>query len=273
MNSSLHTILVISDGTGATAEQVTRAALIQFPGVNPVIERRPEIRTRPQVGDVVREARDRRAMIVHTLVSPGLRRYLYMEATAYDVVAVDLFGTILNEMAKYLDVAPQNRPAALYGDEAYSRRMEAIEYTVRHDDGQTLADLDRANVILVGISRTSKTPVSIFLAYQGYYVVNVPIVLDMPLPAALEEVPSSRVVGLVVNPTTLAIIRRARVKQFGNIDFAYADMDYIRRELHYSRELLAAHGWPIVDVTGKAVEETAREVLSLIDSGGNHCAS
>lgn len=268
--TGVHTILVISDGTGATAAQVTRAALVQFPSVSPHLERRAEIRTRDQISQIIREARDRGAMVVHTLVSPELRRHLYMEATAYEVITVDLFGTILHEMATYLHADPQNRPTAIYGDADYARRMEAIEYTVNHDDGQNVDDLARADIILTGVSRTSKTPVSIFLAYLGYNVANIPIVLDIPLPAALEHVSPNRVVGLVVSPSTLAAIRRARVRQYGNLDFAYADPEHIRQELRYSRNLFTAHGWPVVDVSGRAVEETAREILSLVDPGGDH---
>jgi regulator of PEP synthase PpsR (kinase-PPPase family) len=259
-----HLILAISDGTGATVEHVAQAALVQFPGVQPQIERRPEIRTREQVSDVIREARDRAAMVVHTLVSPELRRHLYMEATSYDVIAVDLLGTILTEMARYLGTTPAVRPGLLYGDESYTRRIEAIEFTIRHDDGQGASDLDQADIVITGISRTSKTPVSIFLAYRGYRVANVPIVLNMPLPATVEQVPPGRIVGLVVNPSSLAVIRKTRLHRYHNLSFDYADLEHIRQELRYSRELFATRRWPVIDVSGKAVEETAREVLNLV---------
>ncbi len=259
-----HLILAVSDGTGATVERVAQAALVQFPGVQPQIERWPEVRTREQVSRVVREARARAAMIVHTLVSAELRRHLYMEATSYDVIAVDLMGSILTEMATYLGTTPAVRPGLLYGDESYTRRIEAIEYAIHHDDGQGAGDLDQADIVLTGISRTSKTPVSIFLAYRGYRVANVPIVLGMPLPAAIEHVPAGRVVGLVVNPSPLAVIRRTRLRQYHDLQFDYADLAHIREELRYSREVFAAHNWPVVDVSGRAVEETAREVLNLV---------
>lgn len=262
--SRRHVILVVSDGTGATAERVTDAAALQFVGVEPLIERRSSIRTRDQVSEVIREACDRAGMVVHTLVSAALRRHLYMEANSYGVIAVDLLGGILNEMSRYLEQEPQIRPGLLYGDERYFRRVDALEYAVRHDDGQSSRDLDRADIVLVGVSRTSKTPLSIFLAYRGYYVANFPIVLDMPLPAVLQEVPSSRIVGMTVNPHSMVAIREARLRQYPGLSIAYADIDHIRRELRYSREIFSQHDWPIIDVSGKAVEETAREVLNLV---------
>ncbi len=259
-----HTILVVSDGTGTTAERVIRAALLQFPGAEPAIERRPEVRSPDQVRAVVQEARERGAMLVHTLVSPELRRFLYMEADSAQVIAVDLMGTVLTQLARYLQSAPQVRPGILYGDERYFRRVEALEYAIHHDDGQGLRDIDRADIVLVGVSRTSKTPVSVYLAYRGFRVANVPVVLGMPLPDALERVLPGRVVGLVVEAERLAALREARMRLYPHIGWEYVDIDHIRRELRYSRDLFAEHGWPVVDVTGRSVEETAREVLNLV---------
>ncbi len=265
-----HLILAVSDGTGHTAENVTKAALLQFGKVAPTIQRRPEVRSREQVSAVVREARDSQAMIVHTLVSPELRRHLYMEATFYQVVAVDLMGSILDEMGEYLEATPQLLPGLFYADASYFRRIEAIEYTVQHDDGQGVEDLPRADIVLVGVSRTSKTPVSILLAYRGYRVANVPIVLDIPLPGTIDQVPPGRIVGLVIDPQRLLAIRHNRLRQYPGLAFTYADMDHIREELRYSRQLFTAHGWPAIDVSGRAVEETAREVLNLADVGARH---
>ncbi|MGC8873118.1 MAG: pyruvate, water dikinase regulatory protein [Chloroflexia bacterium] len=259
-----HKIFVVSDGTGTTAERVIRAALLQFPEADPVIERRPEVRLPQQVRAVVQEAREHGAMIVHTLVSPELRRFLYMEADSAQVIAVDLMGTVLTQLARYLQTAPQVRPGILYGDERYFRRVEALEYAIHHDDGQGLRDIDRAEIVLVGVSRTSKTPVSVYLAYRGFRVANVPIVLGMPLPDAIGRVPPGRVVGLVVEAERLAAIREARLRHYPLLGLEYADIDHIRRELRHSREIFAAHGWPVVDVTGRSVEETAREVLNLV---------
>lgn len=260
-----HLILIVSDGTGHTAENVTKAALMQFENVDPITTRRPEVRDREQVSAVVREARDSKAMIVHTLVSPELRRHLYMEATFYQVVAVDLMGSILDEMGEYLGATPQVRPGLFYADESYFRRVDAIDYTVQHDDGQGVLDLPRADIVLVGISRTSKTPVSILLAYRGFRVANVPIVLDMPLPSTIDEVTPGRIVALVIDPQRLLAIRHNRLRQYPGLTFTYADMDHIRQELRYSRQIFTERGWPAIDVSGKAVEETAREVLNLVD--------
>ena len=260
-------ILVVSDGTGHTAENVTKAALMQFRNVEPIIELRPEVRDRAQISAIIHEARDRRAMVVHTMVSAELRRHLYMEATSYQIITVDLMGSILTEMAQHLGTKPLVRPGLFYGDESYFRRVDAIEYTVQHDDGQGVDDLERADIVLVGISRTSKTPVSIFLAYRGYRVANIPIVLDMPLPSPLEQVPAGRIVGLVLDPQRLVTIRHNRLRQYPNLTFSYADLEHIRQELGYSRKIFTERGWPAIDVSGRAVEETAREVLNLVDMG------
>ncbi|MBN1484207.1 MAG: kinase/pyrophosphorylase [Chloroflexia bacterium] len=265
-----HSILVVSDGTGETAERVTRAALLQFEGICPQIERRPEVRSKAQISEVIQEARQRSSMIVHTLVSSDLRRYLYMEANSYQVIAVDLMGGVLTEMSGYLEAAPQARPGILYGDESYFRRVDALEFTIHHDDGQRLHDVDKADIVLVGISRTSKTPVSIFLAYRGYRVANIPIVLDVPLPPVLDRVPIGRIVALIVDPRRLAAIRETRLQQYGGVRIEYADLEHIRRELRYSQSLFAVRNWPVVDATGKAVEETAWEVLGLVTDGLDH---
>jgi len=262
-----HLILVVSDGTGHTAENVTKAALMQFEHVKSVTERRPEVRDREQVSTIVREARDKKAMIVYTLVSPELRRHLYMEATFYQVIVVDLMGSILEEMGEYLQATPHLRPGLFYGDASYFRRVDAIDYTVQHDDGQGVRDLPQADIVLVGISRTSKTPVSIFLAYRGYRVANVPIVLNMPLPNTIDQVSQNRIVALVINPQRLLAIRHNRLRQYPGLTFTYADMEHIRQELRYSRKIFAERNWPAIDVSGKAVEETAREVLNLVDIG------
>jgi regulator of PEP synthase PpsR (kinase-PPPase family) len=268
-HSHQHLILIVSDGTGHTAENVTKAALMQFENAQSATERRPEVRTREQVSAVVLEARDKKAMIVHTLVSPELRRHLYMESTFYQVIAVDLMGSILDEMGAYLKATPHLRPGLFYGDESYFRRVDAIEYTVQHDDGQGVSDLPQADIVLVGISRTSKTPVSIFLAYRGYRVANIPIVLDLPLPNTIDQVAAGRIVALVIDPQRLLAIRHNRLRQYPGLTFTYADMDHIRQELRYSRKIFAERSWPAIDVSGRAVEETAREVLNLVDLGEN----
>ncbi len=258
-------ILAVSDGTGRTAQRVSEAALLQFAARPEVqIERRPGVLTPEQVRQVIREAGERGAMIVHTLVSAELRRYLYMEATSYNVIAVDLMGGILTEMGRYLEATPQSNPGIFYGDSRYLQRVDALDYTIRHDDGRSTEDLERADVILVGVSRTSKTPLSVFLAYRGYCVANIPVVLNMPLPKKLDAVPAGRIVGLVVNPRILAAVRESRLRQYPEIGLDYASLEHVREELHYSRLLFAERGWPVVDVSGKAIEETAREVLSLI---------
>src|SRR5437868_12717583 len=190
-------IFVISDATGSTAEHVLRAALAQFDAEDVVVERRSEIQTIERVHRVVEEAQKAGAMLVHTLASVDLRREIYLQATERRLQSVDLLGNVLSDLSAFLGAAPGGVPGGVHHiDEDYYRRMDALTFVVKHDDGMGLEDLDRADIVLVGISRTSKTPLSIYLAVRGYFVANVPIVHNVEPPAGLFKVNQRKVVGL-----------------------------------------------------------------------------
>jgi [pyruvate, water dikinase]-phosphate phosphotransferase / [pyruvate, water dikinase] kinase len=259
-------IFVLSDGTGQTGKRVLEAALIQFD--QPVmIIRIPHVRSVEQVNEVVADAARGHSMIVYTLVSVQLRQAVHIAAMDRGVIVVDLLGGLLSKLQDFLHRTPWGRPGLLYQTDAgYYQRVDAMEFTVQHDDGQKVGDLDEADLVLVGPSRTSKTPVSFYLAYRGWKVANVPIVLGLEPPETLPALNPRKVVGLTTEPERLALIRRERLKNMGapGSSASYADIRHVQQELRYSLGLCKTYRWPVVNVTGKAVEETAHEVINLV---------
>jgi regulator of PEP synthase PpsR (kinase-PPPase family) len=258
-------IFVLSDGSGQIGKRVLEAALLQFDQVAMVV-RVPHVATVAEVKEVVVEAARRRGMVIYTLVALNLRQALHMAATEHRVIAVDLLGGLLSKLQDFFHRTPWGRPGLLaQNGEGYVERVEAMEFTVQHDDGQIVDDLSSADVVIVGVSRTSKTPVSFHLAYRGWKVANIPLVLGVEPPETLRALDPSAVVGLTIDPERLAVMRRARLKHRGvERGAAYTDPIHIREELGYSLSLCRAQRWPVIDVTGKAVEETADQVISLV---------
>jgi [pyruvate, water dikinase]-phosphate phosphotransferase / [pyruvate, water dikinase] kinase len=259
-------IFVLSDGTGQTGKRVLEAALIQF-DLPVMIIRIPHISTVEQVNELVADGARGHSMIVYTLVSVELRQAVHMAAMERGVIAVDLLGGLLFKLQDFLHRTPWGRPGLLYQTDAgYYQRVDAMEFTVQHDDGQKVDDLNEADLVLVGPSRTSKTPVSFYLAYRGWKVANVPIVLGLEPPDSLLRLDPRKVVGLTTDPQRLALIRQERLKNMGAqaSSPSYADLKYIQQELRFSLALCKKYRWPVVNVTGKAVEETANEVVNLV---------
>jgi hypothetical protein len=259
-------IYAVSDATGQTAEGVVRAALTQFDASEVRLTRYGGVRTPAQVREIVNEAKQSGGFIVHTLVSEEMRRLVLNEGRAANVATIDLMGPLLARLTDLLASQPRAQPGLFQAfDTAYLQRIDAIDFSVRHDDGRNIQDLDRAEIILVGVSRTSKTPLSIYLAYRGWRVANVPIVLGIKPPDRLFELPRRRVIGLIVRPDRLAELRKARVEHMGTRILGYADLEHINQEVAFAYEIFSKRpDWPLVDVTTKPVEETAAEVVSLI---------
>lgn len=259
-------IYAVSDATGATAELVVRAALAQFQTVQKEILRLPNVRTVGEVRQAIERARVSKGIIVHTLVSEELRQTMVREGRERGVETIDLIGPLLLRLSDLLRIPPLMQPGLFrqLGQE-YLHRIEAIEYTVKHDDGQDPLGLTRADIVLVGISRTSKTPLSIYLAGKGWRVANVPVILNLPLPSRLLTIDQNRIVGLIVAVDRLVELRRARLEQKqATIAGAYAKLEEVRAELSYSRTLFRKACWPVIDMTNKSIEEAASEVMALI---------
>jgi hypothetical protein len=264
-DSAQKTIYVISDATGETAEKVVRAALLQF-HANCQISVYSRVRLEAEVEKIVERAAERRALVVFTIVDTAERELLWTLCNRHGVEAVDLIGGLMAKLGSYLGVEPQGVPGLLHTiGEDYFRRIEAVEFTVKNDDGAEPRNLPRADLVLVGISRTSKTPLSMFLANKGYRVANVPLVLGVDPPAELDEVPSDRCYGLTIQAESLAKIRQVRLQHLGMpSDSSYGMREHIVRELSWAQEIFRKHAdWPVIDVTGKAIEESAADILRI----------
>lgn len=267
MPESRLTLYAVSDATGELAISVSTAALRQFEQGEVSVLRRARIRTPERVAKVVREARDNGGFIVFTLVSKDLREYLLKIAAEAQVPAVDVMGPVMENLTHYFHKTPSDQPGLKYQiTNEYFRRNEAIEFAVKHDDGMGLDTIDQAEIILIGISRTSKTPLSMYLAYRGYKTANVPIIRDVPIPWALRSADPKKVVGLTISPEKLVELRGTRLIKLGRpLTGDYADLESIREESSYANRIFAELGnRPVIDVTSKAIEEVASEALTVL---------
>ena len=261
------TIFVLSDGTGETADQMIKAALVQYVRDGLKIARYKNVRTEAQVTSIFEEAHNIRAIIFYTVVSQTLRHFITALSTQSRVPSVDLLGPVLEVLGNYLRKDPHSQPGLFHQvNEYYFRRIEAIEFTVKHDDGRYADNLQAADIVLVGLSRTSKTPLSIYLSYKGWKVANVPLVKGIPLPEQLFTIDQKKIIALIIEPNTLVRIRRERLVKMGEDPEArYANLDHVVEEIEFCKETFKRNRrWPVFDVTGKALEETAAEVEKVI---------
>lgn len=268
----MYQIFAASDATGVTAERVVHAALTQFDASQVSVTRVGGIRTADQIHAIVAQAAKVRGFIVHTFVSEDLRRIILNEGRVHNVTTIDLMGPLLARLSELLAAPPRAEPGLFNPfDPSYMQRIDAIDFTVRHDDGRNIYDLERAEIVLVGVSRTSKTPLSFYLGYRGWKVANVPIVLGVTPPRQLLELPRGRAVGLIVRAERLSELRKARVARLGTAPKGYADLDYIRREMDYAFRIFEQRrDWPLVDVTTKSIEEAAGEIVTLLGMSIEH---
>jgi hypothetical protein len=258
---------VVSDATGGTARRVVEAALAQFSGAKVQVEQIPGVRDAKEVQRVIKNAARQGGTIVHTLALPELRRVMLTEGRRRHVATIDLMGPLVARLSETLELAPLAKPGLLQQlDESYFERIGAIDFSVRHDDGRNPDDLPEADLVLVGVSRTSKTPISIFLAYRGWRVANVPIIANLDPPPALFRVDRRKIVALTILPERLAKLRQARLRRLARgVSLNYAQMDHIQKELDWGELILRRERWATVDVTNKSIEECASEIIALQD--------
>jgi regulator of PEP synthase PpsR (kinase-PPPase family) len=258
-------VYVVSDSVGETAELVVKAAASQFKTTNIEIRRFPYVEDKQTVNEVISLAKDHNAIIGYTLVVPEIKEYFVEQAVREGVPAVDIVGPMINQMASVFSEGPRNEPGLVHKlDEEYFRKVEAIEFAVKYDDGRDPRGILKADIVLVGVSRTSKTPLSQYLALKRLKVANVPIVPEVEPPEELYQVSQSKCYGLRISPEKLNDIRRERLKALGLDDHAnYANMDRIREELEYFDKVISKLGCKVVDVSNKAVEETANYILNI----------
>jgi regulator of PEP synthase PpsR (kinase-PPPase family) len=260
-------IWVISDGSGSTAERVLQASLVQFGHENVVVERIPDVRTKKQIEDIIQRASRRKGFVAYTLVSTELRNEIVTRSNEHNVPTVDLLGPLLTSLSNFLASSPEAKPGLLDElDHYYFRRIDAVGFAVKHDDGQRVEDLPKADVVITGVSRTSKTPLSMYLAYsKGFLVANVPIILGLDPPNQFFRIGQKKIVGLTIKPDLLITLRQTRLAQLAHADINYGDAKHVIDELKYSHRIFRENPkWAVIDITGKAIEELADEVCSLI---------
>lgn len=258
-------IFVVSDSVGETAEAVTLAAIAQFDLSYIELRRYPNIYDDQAVAQVVAEATHQPTLIVYTLILPEARRVMRELVTLHGIPAIDIMGPMLEGVAALVKRPPKLQPGLVHKlDEGYFKRIEAVEFAVKYDDGKDPRGCLAADVVLLGVSRSSKTPVSMYLAHRKIKVANIPLVPEVPVPPEVGQVPY-KCVGFVLDPEKLLQIREERLRTIGlRTDANYASLKRIMEELEYAREIYRNIGCPVIDITNKAVEETAVRVLEII---------
>lgn len=264
-------IYVISDSVGETAQQVTKAAISQFQ-----LKDDYEIRRFPYVVEVnfleeiLKSAKEENAIVIYTLVENELLTFTEDYCSKENLSCVDLMTPILKQIASKIGVKPRREPGIIRKlDESYFKRVEAIEFAVKYDDGKDPRGILQADIILLGISRTSKTPLSMYLANKNIKVANVPLVPEIPIPKEVFEINQKKIIGLTNTPEKLNKIRQERLKALGLSSNAnYAKFDRILQELDYSDKIMKKVGCPVIDVSSKAIEETAGIIMDVMKENG-----
>ena len=254
-------IYAISDSLGETAESVARATASQYDKETIDIVRVPYINDELQINEVVKEAATGGHVICHTIVSPDLRAYLDRACKEQGVQSV-----VMNAVGTMTDTEPRLAPGMIHKlDQEYFKKVEAIEFAVKYDDGKNPKGFEKADIVIIGISRTSKTPLSMFLAYKKIKAANLPLVPEVPLPEELFQIPGRKIVGLIIDPFKLNNIREERLRTMGlHADANYANVSRIEEELNYAKTVMRRLHCPVLDVTNKSIEETAGMVMQII---------
>lgn len=264
-------IFAVSDGTAATAKLLIQAVLAQFPKVIVEIKTRAHNNTEEKIRHVIQEATEKKAIIAYTLVHPAVREILIQEGRKANIPVIDLLGPLLCRLEEFLQVPPKGIPGifkpSLY---EYDQRIEAIDFTVDHDDGQSMHSLDPADIVILGVSRTSKTPLSIYLSYRGWKVANISIIPDIKPDEKIYQINQKKIVALTIKAEQLASIRQKRMEKFNlEVNNAYSALKSVQKEVSYAEAIFAMPPvWPIINVTNKSIEEIAQEVISILAKQG-----
>jgi regulator of PEP synthase PpsR (kinase-PPPase family) len=261
-------IHLVSDSTGETLNAMARAVCARFEAVMPIEHIYPLVRSERQLGRVMEEIAAAPGIVVHTIVDPDLRGSLEEVCRTLEVTCLAALDPLTAALGRYLGASVTSRVGAQHAlDTDYFNRMEALNFAIGHDDGQSAGELETADVVLVGISRTSKTPTCIYLAHRGVRAANVPLVPGQPLPDKLFGLKRPMIVALTASPDRLIQVRRNRMIHGEARDDAYTDVDAVREETVRARRLYEKHGWPVIDVTRRSVEETAAAIVNLLTAG------
>jgi len=259
-------IYVVSDSVGETAELVTKAAISQFNGGDIIMKRFPFVEDMSNVDEVISLTKLDKGMIAYTLVKPEIREYMREAAVKAEILAYDIIGPLMDQIQTHWGKTPLYKPGLIHKlDEDYFKKVEAIEFAVKYDDGRDPRGILKADIVLIGVSRSSKTPLSQYLAHRRLKVANVPLVPEVDPPEELFSLSPTKCFGLRISPSKLNNIRRERLKSLGLSDNAnYAKMDRIKEEILYFDKIVEKIGCQVIDVTNKAVEETANIIYNTL---------
>ena len=263
-----YNVYLVSDSTGETLDRIFLSLKSQFANFEYEKKEFAFVRTEQQIDKIIKECvNTRNSLILYTIVETKLAKYISNQSDKNNLPCFGILGNLILNFSKLLNQKAIHKPSAQHVlDADYYKRIEAIQFTMSHDDGKKVDDINNADVILLGVSRTSKTPTSIYLANRGFKTINIPLVLDQKIPADLYSNNKACIIGLVADPERLSDIRRNRVALMKDQNLKeYTDLNYIRKEVDDSKILFKKNNWPIIDVTRRSVEETAASILKIIE--------
>ena len=263
-----YNVYLVSDSTGETLDRIFLSLKSQFANFEYEKKEFAFVRTEHQIDKIVKECKKvNNSIILYTVVETKLAKYLANQSEIFTVPCFGVLGNLILNFSKLLNQKAIHKPSAQHVlDEDYYKRIEAIQFTMSHDDGKKIDDINVADIILLGVSRTSKTPTSIYLANRGYKTVNIPLVLEHQIPEDLYTNKTSCIIGLIADPERLSDIRRNRVAIMQDQNLKeYTDLEFIKKEIEDSKKLFKKNSWPIIDVTRRSVEETAASISKIIE--------
>ncbi|OGI19700.1 MAG: hypothetical protein A3B68_04910 [Candidatus Melainabacteria bacterium RIFCSPHIGHO2_02_FULL_34_12] len=263
----MFTVYTLSDSSGETAEMVAKSAISQFESVSSEIKRLPKVSSIEQLKELLKREIHSPCIVIYTLVQPGVRQALIEESQKYSIPIYDVLGGLVGKLENMFHAQPLREPGLrLKIDQAYFNRMDAIHYAIKYDDGQNLNGIAHADIILLGISRTGKTPSSMYLAqHYGLRAANIPVVLGVELPKILYEIDPHKIIGFICDPLVLQSLRSTRASSL-QMDYSldYCDFNQISQELDYAKKIYKDLKCEVVDMTNRAVEEIAAEIISKL---------
>ncbi len=263
-----YNVYLVSDSTGETLDRIFLSLKSQFSNFEYEKKEFAFVRTEQQINKIIEECISlENSLILYTIVETKLAKYISRQSEKNNVPCFGILGNLILSFSKLLNQKAIHKPSAQHVlDDDYYKRIEAIQFTMSHDDGKKIDDINEADVILLGVSRTSKTPTSIYLANRGFKTINIPLILDQKIPESLKQNKKSCIVGLIADPGRLADIRRNRVALMKDHKLKeYTDLIFIKKEILESKNLFKKNNWPIIDVTRRSVEETAASILKIIE--------
>ena len=257
---------LLSDSTGETLENIAKAGLAQFDGVETIKHFWPMVRSEGHLDRILVEIAQKHGLVLFTIVNGEVRRKLEERCQMLGLPAVAALDPVIDALSQMLGQQAKARPGRQHMlDAAYFDRVEAIQFTIAHDDGIGAEDWEEADIVLVGVSRSSKTPTSIYLANRGYKVANIPLVIEAPPPSSLFSLKNPIFVGLTTSPERLIQVRRNRLLALNQSpETAYVDQERVSTEVAFARSMFSDNGWPVIDVTRRSIEETAAAVINLL---------